>query len=1068
MNLADLSIKRPIFITCLVILMLAVGFVSLKTRPVDLFPDVNFPIVTVTTTYPGAGPAEIETLVTKPLEDEITTIAGLKRLTSNNFEGISQVVAEFHLETDIKYAEQQVRDRVSVAKAKLPREIKEPIIRRIDPSDQPIFTIALQADLPDAQLYDIADNFIKPRLVQVQDVGLVDIVGGRKREIHITLDRKKLEARELSVGSVAAQIGASGENIPSGKVNEGDKETIFRAIGEFHSMKDIENTLVNLYGNEVPTKVSDVGEVHDTLEDEQSRVFVNGTKSLFIDIYRQSGSNTLAVVEAVKKKTEQLATELKRRKEKINLAVIRDGSNQIRVNVDDVQQSILLGILLTVLVVYFFLANGRSTIITGLALPNSLLGAFILMALAGFTVNLVTLLALSLAIGLLIDDAIVVRENIFRHIEEGADPVTAAREGTREVTLAVVATTLVIIAVFGPVAFMKGIIGQFLKQFGLTVCFAMAISLFDALTIAPMLSAYFAGNLHPNTSKGLWNNTVGRVLRLFDKFQSWLEVVYERVLKATLRHPILTLVTSFAVFLVSMATVTKIPKTFIPPQDNGEFAIEMDLPPGTNLDAMNRLGNKADQILRSNKEVELTALTVGDKNGEANHLSFYIKLVPTEKRSVNTSGMKDRVRDQFKEFAAANPKIEDYDPSGAGQSRQFMLNLIGTDQEELEKYSTQVMDKLRTDKRLKDLDTSYRPGKPEFQVILKPGKPEIYGVNTGTVGDELRAQVEGVTPAKFRENGNEYDVRVRLKEDQRNLRDEFAGIFVPNVNRKLIRLPDIADPKISQGPATINRQDRGRFIQISADIASGAGLGDVMDDVDKMFANEIKLPPSLRYSYVGNSENFSEFAGSVVVAFAFAFLFVYLVLSSLYESFITPFAIMLALPLALCGAFVALFVTQQSLNLFCMLGITMLLGVACKNSILLVDYANQLIASGMSRADALIKAGKTRLRPILMTSMALIAGTLPVALGLNEASRQRTSMGIAIIGGVISSTILTLVVVPAAFTYIDRVGKWITGLFKSLSEQKPRRKSKISHDEDVSIPKPPSHSDKETPVARLS
>lgn len=1032
MSLSELSIKRPIFISCIVIVMLAVGWVSLKSRPVDLFPDVTFPIIVVNTIYPGAGPKEIETLVTKPIEDEVSTISGMKRLTSKNFEGVSQVVAEFRLETDIKYAEQQVRDKVSVAKAKLPRDAKEPIIRRIDPADQPILTLSLKASVGEAALYDLADNLVKARLEQVSDVGLVEIVGGRKREIHVALDREKLQQRELSVGAVAMAIGASGENVPSGKLNEGDKETIFRSVGEFKSTKDIETTLVNLFGNEVATRVSDIGKVYDTLEDEQSRAFVNGERALFINVFRQSGSNTVAVTDAAMKMTQKLNAELARRPDKANLTVVRDGAEKIRDNIQDVKETILIGIALTIVVVYFFLANGRSTIITGLALPNSLLGAFILMAMAGFTVNIVTLLALSLAVGLLIDDAIVVRENIFRHIERGSDPERAAREGTREVTLAVIATTLVVIAVFAPVAFMKGIIGQFLKQFGLTICFAMAISLFDALTIAPMLSAYFAGNLHAGSKRSLWGMTVGSLVRAFEVFQNWLEERYEGALRFTLRHPVIVVVLSLAVFLGSFPLLSRIPKTFIPAQDTGEFSVDMDLPPGTNLDAMYKVASRADEIIRSNREVRVSAMTVGGRNGEANVASFYVSLVPSRQRAASTTVVKERLREQLKPVAAANPKVKDYDPVGAG-GRQFMLNIIGNDQQQLEAYATKVFEELKKDKRITDIDTSFRPGKPEFQVMVKPKMAEVYGINTRSLGEELRAQVEGVTPAKFRELGNEYDVRVRLTPDQRNLRDNFTSIMVPNINRKLVRLSDIAEPKVTEGPSTIDRQDRGRYIQIAGDIAAGAGLGDVMADVNRKLQTDLPVPPGMRTTYIGNAENFEEFASSMALAVGFAVLFVYLVLASLYESFITPFTIMLALPLALCGAFYALYFSHESVNLFAMLGIIMLLGVASKNSILLVDYANHLIAEGMSRADALIKAGKTRLRPILMTSMALIAGTLPTALGLNEASKQRTSMGIAIIGGLVSSTLLTLVVVPAAFSWIDRFRLWLGRQFQKIS-----------------------------------
>ncbi len=1035
MTLADLSIKRPTFITCLIVIMIAVGLLCMQRMGVDLFPDVTFPIITVTTPYPGAGPAEMETLVSKPLEDEVSTLAGIKRLTSINSEGFSTLIAEFEMETDIKYAEQQIRDRVGATKSKLPLDIRDSTIRRIDPADQPVVTLSLNAELKDSELYDVADDIIRPKLEQVNQVGMVEITGGRKREIHVALDRTKLKEHEMSVTSISSRLSAAGENVPSGKVDQGKTDLVFRTLGEFKSLDDIRHTIVNFFGSDIPTTVAEVGTVIDTVEDETSRAFVNGKKALFINVYRQTGANTIAVVNALKKRVNTLNAELQRQPGQPKISIVRDSSVWIRINVDDVKESIFFGIILAVIVVFFFLGNGRSTIITGLALPNSLIGAFVLMAAAGFTINIMTLLALSLSVGLLIDDAIVVRENIFRHIEMGESPETAARKGTLEVQLAVIATTLTVIAVFGPVGFLKGVVGQFFRQFGLTICFAMAISLFDALTIAPMLSAYFAGSSHSeNDPHSIWGKTVGKLLKGFDHFQSRLETLYEKTLHFTLRRPIVVLSGSFIIFLGSCSVVKYVPKTFLPPQDAGEFAVGLDLPPGTNLETMNQTAHQADQIIRSNQEVEISALTVGGQNGKTEVANFYVRLISSRNRSLNTSQVKEKLREQLKPLAFANPQVKDFDAVAGGQ-RPFNVNIIGLDQKELEKVATEFFNLIRKHPGLKDVDTNFRPGKPEFQVTLNPSQSKDLGISTKSLGTELRAQIEGLTPAKFRELGREYDIRVRLQDDQRDLKQNFQRTYVPNINNNLVRLEDVAIPHETTGPATINRQDRGRFIQISADITPGAGMGNVMADVTQIFENQIKLPLGMRYAFVGQAENFAELASSMALAMGFGILFIFLVLASLYESFITPLTIMLALPLAICGSFVALFLAHESLNIFSMIGTIMLLGVATKNSILLVDYANQLIAQGQDRASAVIQAGKTRLRPILMTTMALIAGTLPVALGLNEASRQRTSMGVAIIGGLISSTLLTLIVVPAAFSYMDRFRIWIKNILRKAVAQ---------------------------------
>jgi hydrophobic/amphiphilic exporter-1 (mainly G- bacteria), HAE1 family len=1027
MNLVDLSIKRPTFITCLVLIMLAVGYWSLNQLGVDLFPNVTFPVVTVSTPYPGASPAEIETLVSKPIEDEVSTISGMKRLSSINSEGVSTVIAEFTLETDVKYAEQQIRDRVSAAKRKLPKDILEPVIRRIDPGDQAVLTLSVEADLTEQQLYELADTVIKPKIEQVSQVGLVEIVGGREREIHVQLDRKKLKSFELSASQVANRLSAAGENVPVGKVNEGKTELSFRSLGQFASVKDIEKTIVNFYGSDVPVTVADVGSVQDTLKDESSRAFVNGKKSLFINVYRQSGSNTIAVVKGVLKQMEVLGKTFGPQNGNAKINVIRDASLWIQANVADVKESIFIGIVLAVIVVFYFLGNGRSTIITGMALPNSLIGAFILMALAGFTINIMTLLALSLAVGLLIDDAIVVRENIFRHIEMGKDPETAARIGTKEVQLAVIATTFTVLAVFGPVGFLKGVVGQFFKEFGLTICFAMLISLFDALTVAPMLSAYFAGDPHKKATgflSSLWEKSVGRSVKSFNRFQDSMENYYENFLKIVLKRPAISLMGSFLVFLVSCSTVAFVPKTFLPAQDAGEFLVSFDLPPGTSLEETTSLGAKIDEVIRANKAVEIAALTVGSQQGESNVANIYVKLVKSKLRpGKNTSDVKAELRETLKTYAYANIAVKDFDAVAGGQ-RPFNLNVIGQDQKKLEEYANKIFALAKNNKGLLDVDVNYRPGKPEMQIAIDKNKADKLGVSTVQAGMELRTQIEGVAAAKFRERGEEFDIRVRLKEDQRDLRAGFTDTYVPNINYNLIKLKDVSEAKEADGPSKIFRQDRARYIQIQADIAPGAGMGDIMDELDKQIRDEIKLPPDLRYAYVGQAENFQELGESMGTAAIFGVLFIFLILASLYESFVTPLTIMLALPLAVCGSFVALAITGESLNIFSMIGMIMLLGVATKNSILLVDYAHQLVEEGKTRFDAMVISGKTRLRPIIMTTMALIAGTIPIAIGLNEASKQRTSMGIAIIGGLISSTLLTLLVVPAAYLYIDRFRVW--------------------------------------------
>ncbi len=1046
MSLPKLSISRPILITCITIAIVVVGWASFKSMSIDLFPDVSIPIITVQTTYQGSGPSEIETLVSRPIEEEVSTISGIKRLTSKSLEGVSQVIVEFNSSVDVKYAEQQVRDKVNIAKAKLPTEVDDPVIRKFDPSDTPILTLSIKAkDLGDAQLFDIADQYVKPRLEQVSNVGAIEIFGGREREVHVLLDRKKLLARELSVSQVAAQVGSSGENIPSGKVDQGGKELVFRGLGEFKSVPEVGDTLVNLYGNEVPTRVADLGKVVDTLADEKSRAYVNGEKSLFLQVYRQSGSNTVKVAEDVIKQLDRMAPELTKLEGAPSTHIISDASIKIKNNLEDVYETIFIGIILTVITVFFFLGSARSTLITALSLPISLIGSFIIMKVAGFSINIVSMLALTLAVGLLIDDAIVVIENIYRRMELGETSITAAEKGTTEIQMAVMAITLVVIAVFIPVGMMSGTIGQFLKQFGMTVVFSMAISWFVAMTIIPMLTAYFGGeghagaHAHPGVPT-FYDKTLGRLVRGFDRLQSGLENIYEKFLRVTLSYPLSTIGTTLLVFALSLYSITKVPGGFITDDDSGEFTVTLEMAPGTSLDGMNKMGDKIDHVIRANPEVSYTAVTIGSLYGESNKSNFYVRMKERKERgNVTTEQFRDKIRGQLASYKEANPIVKRYDASGGMGDQPFMLNIISADPKQLEVSAMKILEKLKVDPRLKDIDTNFRPGKPEMQVHLKAGAAKMYGINTKTMGQELRAQVEGLTPAKFRERGREYDVRVRLLPEQRDLAAGFHAVYVPNVNRKLVRLSDVANGDLASGPASIERQDRGRYIQITAGLAPGAGLNDVVNDTVKaMSSGDTAFPSSVRYTFGGDAENMQELITSTVLALGFAIMFIYLILSSLYESFITPITIMVALPLALSGAFLGLFLMHETMTIFAVFGFFMLIGVAGKNGILLVEYTNQMMAQGKSRAEALVEAGKTRLRPILMTSFALIAGTLPVAIGFSEASKSRTGMGVAIIGGIISSTILTLIVVPAVFTYIDRFRVWANGFGGRLtSNRKP-------------------------------
>jgi HAE1 family hydrophobic/amphiphilic exporter-1 len=923
----------------------------------------------------------------------------------------------------MKYAEQQVRDKINQAKPKLPNDIKEPIIRKIDPSDQPIMTISINANLSEAELFDLADNYARPRLEQVSNVGLVEILGSRKREIQILLDQEKLKSRDISYAQVKNQILASGENVPIGKNDSGNKEVIFSSDSEFNDLDKIQNTLVNFYSNELPTKVSNLGIVLDTLEDETSRAFVNGKKSLFIDIYRQSDSNIIVVADDVKKQIKKMEADFGKMDSKPEIKLVKDSSRYIKMNVSDVYETMTLAVILTVITVFFFLANGRATLITAISLPIALISSFILMNLADFSINVISLLAMSLAVGLLVDDAIVVVENIYRKIEGGKSAKDAAIEGTMEILMAVVAITLVVVSVFTPISFMKGIGGQYLKEFGLTIAFSMLVSLFVAITIIPVLCAYLATRHKKHEIQDGLSRVIGvhKLLAKFDHFQVWLENKYEKVLFYSINNPKKIIITTLLICALSIYVGRFVPKTFINDNDNGEITVSLELNPDSSLDNTNDTVQKIDQIIKSNKEVVLTAATVGNRSSQSHKGEIYVKL--DKNRNITTSNFKQKLRDQFKDFAYANPIVKDYDPSGgASRSQPLNIGLVSNDTKILEDYAAKLLIKLKQNPNLKDVDSSNKATRDELKVILKPNAVKLYGINDKIMGDELRGYIEGYVVGKLRQNGYEYDIRTRLKPQQRDLKANFDNFYIANVNNKLVKLSDIATIQESKEAARIDRQDRGRYIQITAGLAPKVGLGNVIADIEKMFVNDpdLELPSQIRYSFSGDSENMQDMMDSMAFALFISILFIYLILTSLYESFVTPLTILLALPFAICGVFFGLFITGESINIFTILGIFMLVAVAGKNSILLIDFTNHLIAQGKSRTESLITAGKIRLRPILMTSFALIAGTMPVAIGLSEVSKPRTGMGVAIISGLISSTILTLVVVPAVFSYIDR------------------------------------------------
>jgi HAE1 family hydrophobic/amphiphilic exporter-1 len=656
------------------------------------------------------------------------------------------------------------------------------------------------------------------------------------------------------------------------------------------------------------------------------------------------------------------------------------------------------------------------------------------MWVAGFSLNITTLAALSLAVGLLIDDAIVVRESIFKRLQSGDSPEEAAVRGTREVALAVVATTLTVLSVFGPIAFLHGIIGQFFKEFGLTICFAMLISLLDSLTVAPMLSAYFAGasraQAPPDSGKSGQPRRPGFMARLiasFERYQTWQERGYRHLLEKALRWPRTVLAVAALVFGVSFVALDRVPKSFVPPTGAGEFQVLLDTPPGTSLGAMDRLANRIDASVRALPEVERTVLTVGGEHGESNSAQILVLL--KDRRGVTTGEAKENVRARLRSVAGVNAVVQDLLDIGGGAGQPFVLNVTGQDLSAIRDVSLRLAEELRKSGDLKDVDTSYRAGASELRIEFDPGKTKTFGASTTEIGQELRLMLSGYAPARFHQEGEQYDIRVRLREEQRHfdLKDGFARIWVPNLNHRLVPLSSIAQAIQGESPSSIRRENRRRFIEVSADVdPRGRGLAHAVQLTRALFASgRLKAPPGVAFEFAGQTRDFQDLLDSVWLVVGLSVGFMYLVLASLYESFFIPLNIMLVLPLAVCGAFYALFLTGMPLEINSMIGCILLLGVAAKNSILLVDHIQKSLRAEQPLRQSILEAGRVRLRPIMMTTFALIAGMLPVAVPLEEAARQRAGMAVAVIGGLVTSTLLTLVVVPVSYPYLLVFEAWV-------------------------------------------
>ena len=1033
MWLTRISVKYPVFTIMMMLCLMVLGLASWQRMSVEEFPDVDFPFIVIHTTYAGASPESVESEITKKLEDQINTISGLKQLTSQSSEGLSTIVAQFNLDISSATAAQDVREKIATVSAKFRDEIDQPVVERYDPTSSPIMSVVFESqNMSLRELSTYIDQRLVPQLRTVPGIGSVNLLGDAKRQIRIHINPIKLQSFGIGIDQVINTLKTENTQIPTGTLKQSSKEVVVEIQSKIINPIDFGNLIV-AQKNGAPIYLKQLAQVEDTQAEQTTGAFLKGKSAVSIDILRSADTNVINVVDGSYKVLDQIKTQLP---EGTSLQVVADSSKSIRATIKDVARTIIEGAVLAVIIVLLFLGSFRSTIITGLTLPIALLGTLTFIWAFGFTINMMTLLALSLCIGLLIDDAIVVRENIVRHAEMGKDHITAALEGTKEIGLAVLATTLTIVAVFLPVAFMGGIIGRFFYQFGVTVSIAVLISMFVSFTLDPMLSAHWAEKPKSKQKPSI-------VKRFFDWISAQLDKlnhVYAHLLKLALRFRFITIAVAIASLFGALALSKMIGTEFVPIPDKGEIRIKFETPVDASLEYTEAKLKQVDQIVRQNP---LVISTYGVINGATdrgkNHVSLKVSVIPRQQRTETLTDINNEFRSRLENIAGISiTSVASADETVSGGQKPIMISIKGQDLEELQKISDRFMQQMAQVKGIVDLESSLKDPKPTLSMTVNRAMASDLGLSVNQIGNVLRPLIAGANVTTWEDDrGETYDVNLRLNDHQRTIPQDIQGLYI-NSNKTdtngqsiLIPLSSVTTLDQSYGASQINRRDLSREILIEAN-TSGRPAGDIGKDIQKIQDN-FKLPVGYSFDTQGANADMAESAGYALTAVTLSIVFIYIVLGSQFNSFIHPAAIMASLPLSLIGVFLALFLFKSTMNLFSIIGIIMLMGLVTKNAILLIDFIKKAMENGQNRYDAILQAGTTRLRPILMTTSAMVMGMIPLALGLGEGGEQSAPMAHAVIGGVITSTLLTLVVVPVIFTLLDDVKNFSIRLFKKLS-----------------------------------
>ncbi len=1050
----QVSLRNPVFATMVMLALVVLGLFSFQRLKIDQFPNIDLPVVVVTTEYPGASPEIVESEVSKKIEEAVNSTAGISALTSRSYEGMSVVIVEFQLSVNGRKAADDVREKVSNVHPFLRPEVKESRILRFDPASRPIWNLAVVSDpstLPagvqapsHVEMTNWADQVLKKRLENVRGVGSVVLVGGTKREINLYLNPQAMESLGITADQVVNAVSNENQDLPVGSVRSLAQDRVVQVQGRMERPEDFGEIIVARKAGSI-VRLKQVARVNDGAQELENLALYNGGRTLLLSVQKSQDENTIEVVDGLMATVDAVKPQLP---PGIRLELIYDGSRQIRVAVNNVRKTLIEGAALTVLIVFLFLNSWRSTIITGLTLPIAVISTFLIMSMLGFTINMMTLMALSLCIGLLIDDAIVVRENIVRHVQMGQNAFNAAMEGTREIGLAVLATTFSIVAVFLPIGFMDGVIGKFFHEFGLTIVSAVLISMFVSFTLDPMLSSVWHDpSIHIDgqtpRQRGLYDRTIGRVTAWFEHSTERLSHVYQGLLAKALRHRLVTVLSALGVFIGSVLMVPMLGTEFVPKADYSEASVTFYVPVGSSVQVTEAKAKEVEAMLRSFPEVRytLTTINTGNANGKI-YANVYFRMLDRHLRKFNINDFTPKIRDRLRNMpglTVTHVGLLD----AVGGSKQIEFYLLGPDQAELERLAAIVMAKVANVPGFVDIESSVKPNKPTIDISIKREAAADFGLGVGSIANQLRTLVAGQSVGVWRaSNDQTYDVLVRLDPSLRTAPQDLERLPFSigqgaDGSSRIVRLNQVAQVTEGVGPNQVNRRELSREVAFSGNTYGRPG-GDVSKDIQAIMA-EIPLPDGYRYQFGGSTKNMKESFQYALIAMAMAVIFIYMILASQFKSFLQPLALMTSLPLTLIGVVLALMVFRSTLSMFSVIGVIMLMGLVTKNAILLLDFAIRareglLRHDGsreppMERNQALLMAARVRLRPILMTTLAMVFGMIPLAFSVSEGSEQRAPMGQAVIGGVITSSLLTLVVVPVVYCYLDDLAQWLKRLW---------------------------------------